>query len=112
MGALGFTVPSGIVVGISIVIGLIMVIVFGYTSDQKAIHVAKDRLKAHLLAQGIRTPVAIAGKLSDPDDAERVLANGSAEDFIRDQVWFCKNRHSAGEKTAVIVHWIEPAVGD
>jgi len=24
--------------------------VFGYTSDQKAIHVAKDRLKAHLLA--------------------------------------------------------------
>ena len=35
---------------ISLVIGLVMVIVFGYTSDQKAIHVAKDRLKAHLLA--------------------------------------------------------------
>jgi hypothetical protein len=33
-----------------LVIGLVMVIVFGYTSDQKAIHVAKDRLKAHLLA--------------------------------------------------------------
>jgi hypothetical protein len=43
-------VPSGIVVGISLVIGLVMVIVFGYTSDQKAIHSAKDQLKAHLLA--------------------------------------------------------------
>jgi hypothetical protein len=43
-------VPSGIVVGISLVIGLVMVIVFGYTSDQKAIHRAKDQLKAHLLA--------------------------------------------------------------
>lgn len=50
MGSLGVNVPSGIVVGISLVIGLAMVIVFGYTSDQKAIHVAKDRLKAHLLA--------------------------------------------------------------
>jgi uncharacterized membrane protein (DUF106 family) len=43
-------VPSGIVVGISLVIGLVMVIVFGYTSDQKALHSAKDQLKAHLLA--------------------------------------------------------------
>jgi hypothetical protein len=43
-------VPSEIVVGISLVIGLVMVIVFGYTSDQKAIHSAKDQLKAHLLA--------------------------------------------------------------
>ncbi|MGB7586236.1 MAG: hypothetical protein WBM11_15435 [Terriglobales bacterium] len=34
----------------STVIGLLMVVVFGYTSDQKAIHVAKDQLKAHLLA--------------------------------------------------------------
>ncbi|HZQ96808.1 MAG TPA: hypothetical protein VFA67_17480 [Candidatus Sulfotelmatobacter sp.] len=50
MGSLGVNVPSGIVVGISLVIGLAMVIVFSYTSDQKAIHVAKDRLKAHLLA--------------------------------------------------------------
>lgn len=50
MGSLGVNFPSGIVVGISLVIGLVMVIVFGYTSDQKAIHVAKDRLKAHLLA--------------------------------------------------------------
>jgi hypothetical protein len=50
MGSLGVNVPAAIVVGISLVIGLVMVIVFRYTSDQKAIHVAKDRLKAHLLA--------------------------------------------------------------
>jgi len=50
MGSLGFNLPSAIVVGISLIIGLVMVIVFGYTSDQKAIRIAKDRLKAHLLA--------------------------------------------------------------
>jgi hypothetical protein len=50
MGSLGINVPSGIVVGISFVVGLAMVLVFGHTSDQKAIHTAKDRLKAHLLA--------------------------------------------------------------
>ena len=38
------------VLGISLVIGFLMVIVFRYTSDQKAIGRAKDRLKAHLLA--------------------------------------------------------------
>jgi len=50
MGSLGINVPAGIVVGISLVVGIVMVLVFGYTSDQKAIHKAKDRLKAHLLA--------------------------------------------------------------
>ena len=50
MGSLGVNLPAAIVVGISLVIGLVMVVVFRYTSDQKAIHVAKDRLKAHLLA--------------------------------------------------------------
>jgi len=45
-----FTSPLAIVVGVSIVIGFLMVIVFRYTSDQKAIRRAKDRLKAHLLA--------------------------------------------------------------
>src|SRR3954471_19007978 len=50
MGSLGINVPSGIVAGVSLVIGLLMVIVFGYTSDQGAIRIAKDRLKAHLLA--------------------------------------------------------------
>ena len=42
--------PAGIVIVLSIVIGLLMVLVFAWTSDQKAIHVAKDHLKAHLLA--------------------------------------------------------------
>lgn len=35
---------------VALVIGLLMVVVFRYTSDQKAIRVAKDHLKAHLLA--------------------------------------------------------------
>ncbi len=45
-----WTSPLAIVVALSVVIGLLMVVLFGYTSDQKAIGVAKDRLKAHLLA--------------------------------------------------------------
>jgi hypothetical protein len=45
-----FTSPLAIVVWLSIVIGLAMVVLFGYTSDQKAIKIAKDQLKAHLLA--------------------------------------------------------------
>lgn len=43
-------IPLFMVLAISVVIGLLMVIVFRYTSDQKAIGRAKDRLKAHLLA--------------------------------------------------------------
>ena len=50
MASLGFNLPALIVVGISVVIGLLMVVMFRYTSDQKAIHIAKDHLKAHLLA--------------------------------------------------------------
>lgn len=50
MEYLGANLPALLVVGISVVIGLLMVLVFGYTSDQKAIHLAKDHLKAHLLA--------------------------------------------------------------
>jgi uncharacterized membrane protein (DUF106 family) len=45
-----FTSPLAIVVVVSLVVGLAMVVLFGYTSDQKAIKVAKDQLKAHLLA--------------------------------------------------------------
>jgi hypothetical protein len=45
-----FTSPLAIVVVLSLVVGLGMVVLFGYTSDQKAIKVAKDQLKAHLLA--------------------------------------------------------------
>lgn len=42
--------PAALVIAISVVIGLVMVVVFRYTSDQKAIKIAKDQLKAHLLA--------------------------------------------------------------
>jgi len=44
------TSPLAIVVITSLVVGLLMVVLFGYTSDQKAIGIAKDQLKAHLLA--------------------------------------------------------------
>jgi uncharacterized membrane protein (DUF106 family) len=44
------TSPLAIVIVVSLVVGLLMVLLFGYTSDQKAIGVAKDQLKAHLLA--------------------------------------------------------------
>lgn len=42
--------PLAFVIVLSVVIGFGMVVLFRYTSDQKAIHVAKDQLKAHLLA--------------------------------------------------------------
>jgi uncharacterized membrane protein (DUF106 family) len=44
------TSPLAIVVVVSLVVGLLMVVLFGYTSDQKAIGTAKNQLKAHLLA--------------------------------------------------------------
>ena len=44
------TSPFFLVVVLSIVVGFVMVLLFGYTSDQKAIARAKDQLKAHLLA--------------------------------------------------------------
>ena len=50
LALLGFNSPVVIVLVVSVVVGLLMVLLFGYTSDQKAIHVAKDQLKAHLLA--------------------------------------------------------------
>src|SRR5579872_5799935 len=50
MGSLGVNLPAAIVVAISLIVGLVMVVVFRYTSDQKAIRIAKDHLKAHLLA--------------------------------------------------------------
>lgn len=49
-GVFQIDVAAGIVIVLSVVIGLLMVLVFAWTSDQKAIHVAKDQLKAHLLA--------------------------------------------------------------
>ncbi|MGH9500907.1 MAG: hypothetical protein ACRD3L_17350 [Terriglobales bacterium] len=50
MSFLSSNAPVVIVGLISLVIGLLMVLVFGYTSNQKAIHIAKEHLKAHLLA--------------------------------------------------------------
>jgi hypothetical protein len=49
-GIFGFNWPAAIVLVVSILVGYLMVILFGYTSDQKAIKDAKDKLKAHLLA--------------------------------------------------------------
>lgn len=49
-GSFWLTSPLAIVVTVSVVVGLVMVVLFGYTSDQKAIKIAKDQLKAHLLA--------------------------------------------------------------
>src|SRR5262245_1786692 len=48
--AFRWDLPTGLVVVLSAVVGLLMVVVFRYTSDQKAIRIAKDQLKAHLLA--------------------------------------------------------------
>jgi len=42
--------PLAIVIVLSIMVGFLMVVVFRYTSNQRAIRIAKDRLKAHLLA--------------------------------------------------------------
>ena len=50
MAASWLTSDLAIVVVVSVVVGLVMIVLFGYTSDQKAIKIAKDQLKAHLLA--------------------------------------------------------------
>jgi hypothetical protein len=38
-----------------------------------------NEIRRFVRANGYQTPIAIAGKLSDPDDAEAVLAEGSAD---------------------------------
>jgi len=50
LGVLGVDLPAALVILLSLTIGLLMVMVFRYTSDQKAIRLAKNQLKAHLLA--------------------------------------------------------------
>src|SRR5207253_5302253 len=50
LGVAGVDLPAALVILLSLLIGLLMVVVFRYTSDQKAIGRAKDQLKAHLLA--------------------------------------------------------------
>jgi len=49
-GFFSINLPAALVLLLSVVIGLLMVVIFRYTSNQKAIHVAKEQLKAHLLA--------------------------------------------------------------
>ncbi len=44
------TSPLAIVVVLSVAVGVLMVVLFGYTSDQEAIGLTKDQVKAHLLA--------------------------------------------------------------
>jgi 2,4-dienoyl-CoA reductase-like NADH-dependent reductase (Old Yellow Enzyme family) len=60
----------------------------GYSGDRcmpgewlpRALHAPlAAEVKAHLMASGHATPLAVAGKLSDPDDAERVVATGMAD---------------------------------
>jgi len=64
------------------------------------VHLAAE-IKAFLAANGHRTPVAIAGKLSDPADAERVVAEGKADivaiarGLLADPDWPNKVRHGA-----------------
>jgi uncharacterized membrane protein (DUF106 family) len=55
--------PLVLVIVVSAIVGLLMVVVIRYTSDQEAIHDAKDRLKAHLLAVRLfqdQIPVVLA----------------------------------------------------
>lgn len=61
-------------------------------------------VKAHLLSCGLRTPVAVAGKLSDPRDAERVLADGTADmvaiarGLLADPDWPLKVKNGAADR--------------
>lgn len=87
----------------------------GYSGDRcmpgswlpRALHVnLAAEIKAHLVAQGIRTPVAIAGKLSDPDDAERVIAQGNADivgiarGLLADPAW--ANKVKRGQRDSIV----------
>ena len=60
----------------------------GYSGDRcmpgewlpRGLHVGiAAEVKAHLLSKGHRVPVGVAGKLDDPRDAERVIADGMVD---------------------------------
>jgi 2,4-dienoyl-CoA reductase-like NADH-dependent reductase (Old Yellow Enzyme family) len=60
----------------------------GYSGDRcmpgdwfpRALHAdLAAQIKAYLAANGCDIPIAVAGKLSNPEDAERVLADGAAD---------------------------------
>jgi len=79
----------------------------GYSGDRcmpgdwlpRALHAGLGaEVKSHLLANGHKTPVAVAGKLSDPQDAERLVAEGKvdivgiARGLLADPDWPAKVR--------------------
>lgn len=85
----------------------------GYSGDRcmpgawlpRALHAdLAGQIRAHLLARGIRTPVAIAGKLSEPADAERVVADGKADivgiarGLLADPAWARKVRDGQADQ--------------
>ena len=88
----------------------------GYSGDRcmpgewqpRALHAPlAAEVKAQLMASGHATPLAIAGKLSDPDDAERVVATGMADlvgiarGLLADPEWPVKVKRGERER---IVH--------
>jgi len=85
----------------------------GYSGDRcmpgawlpRALHAnLAAQIKSHLLAKGVRTPIAIAGKLSDPADAERVIAEGDADivgiarGLLADPAWARKVRSGQADQ--------------
>ena len=84
----------------------------GYSGDRcmpgewlpRGLHVnLAAEIKAHLVARGFKTPVAIAGKLSDPRDAEDLLVRGEADmvaiarGLLADPAWANKVKSGRAE---------------
>ncbi len=63
-------------------------------------------IKAYIKERGFDTPVATTGKISDPDDAERLVASGDvdvigiARGLLADPDWVMKVRH--GERDRIV----------
>ena len=102
--------PLVLVILVSAIIGLLMVLVFGYTSDQKAIHTVKDQLKAHLLAVRLyqdQLPVVLASygrilsgtgrylKLAFKPLLYVILPSGSSDCAVGPVFGFCPAGHGA-----------------
>ncbi len=85
----------------------------GYSGDRcmpgewlpRALHAdIAAEVKAHLLSRGHHVPVAVAGKLDDPRDAERVIASGMvdivgiARGLLADPDWPVKVRRGETDR--------------
>ena len=85
----------------------------GYSGDRcmpgdwlpRALHAGiAAEVKAHLLSKGYRVPVAVAGKLDAPRDAERVIAEGMADivgiarGLLADPDWPVKVRNGDADR--------------